>query len=103
MNHSSTATEARDEFQKKQARIVKQWKAFSRTEAYQDLMEYIDAQRAMLLKYAEERQMPHPKAGEGLMPLDNETVVACLQNSRGLNIVKVYIEGRTSDGVAQAK
>ena len=85
-----------------QEKIVKAWQAFSTTEAYEDLMKYIDMQREMYRQYAEERAMPHPM-GDGVVPLTNEDVAALLQNSRGLNIVRTYIELRSnSAGVAQS-
>lgn len=80
---------------KNQAKMVQQWKVFSKQEAYQDLIEYVESQREMFRQYAEDRAMPHP-LGEGIVYLDNETVAALLQNSRGLNIVKTYIELRVN-------
>jgi hypothetical protein len=85
-----------------QQKIVKAWKAFSGTEAYSDLLSYIDDTREMYRKYAEERAMPHPM-GEGVVPLTNEDVASLLQNSRGLNIVRTYIELRVNSAdVAQS-
>lgn len=78
-----------------QNKILEEWKAFSNTQAYKDLLEYLNSQREMYRQYAEERVMPHPM-GEGSVPIDNETVAALLQNSRGLNIVKTYIELRVN-------
>jgi hypothetical protein len=83
----------RDEETKRQVKVSEQWKAFSTTEAFKDLVNYIDQQREMYRQYAEERQIPHPNGG-GKVPIDNETVAALLQNSRGLSIVKAYLEGR---------
>ena len=100
---------ARKEGQALQAKITQQWAAFANVtgrEAYEDLMKYIDGQREMFRKYAEERAMPHPNPhAEGKMvPLDNETVAALLQNSRGLNIVRTYIVNRVNtDDVAPTK
>lgn len=94
------ATQARQEHKKLQERIVGQWKDFSRTDAFQDLMQYIDQQREMYRKYAEERSMPHPNPEMGQVAIDNETVAALLQNSRGLNIVKTYLMSRVDNQVA---
>lgn len=104
---SEQGQKARDEASKKQALIRKQWQQFASTtgrEAFADLMLYMEGQREMLRKYAEERAMPHPNPNTPeVMPLDNETVSALLQNSRGLNIVKTYIEGYVdTPGVAQS-
>lgn len=92
-----------DDDKQLQDKIVKSWKAFSHTAGYEDLMRYIDDMREMYRKYAEERAMPHPN-GKETVPLDNETVAALLQNSRGLNIVKTYIELRVNtDDVVRPK
>lgn len=101
-NKQTEATKLREAAQKKQTKINEQWAKFAKTlgrEAYEDLIGYIDGQRDMFRKYAEERQMPHPNPQQGMVPLDNETVAALLQNSRGLNIVRTYIVNRvnTSD------
>ena len=86
----------------KQASIVNQWQAFSHQLAYQDLIEYIDSMREMYREYAEERAMPHPDPNKGeTVFLDNETTASLLQNSRGLNIVKTYIESRVDSDVVQ--
>lgn len=86
----------------KQASIVNQWQSFSNTLAYQDLMDYIDGMREMYREYAEERTMPSPDP-KSTTPiyLDNETTASLLQNSRGLNIVKTYIEARVEADVVQ--
>lgn len=99
---------ARSEAQELQAKITQQWRSFSNThgrEAYADLLQYIDGQREMFRKYAEERAMPHPNPSVGgVIPLDSETVSALLQNSRGLNIVRTYIVNRVNaDNVAPTK
>lgn len=92
-------TKARDELAKRQARIARQWKAFAATtgkDAYEDLIQYIDDMREMYRKYAEDRAMPHPNPqmkGQ-VIPIENETVAALLQNSRGLNIVRTYLTTR---------
>lgn len=90
---------------KKQAKIVKQWKAFAATngrEAYADLMEFIDSMKTMYVKYGEERAMPHPVKAGDVVPIDNDTIAALLQNSRGLSIVKTYIQNRVESDVAQS-
>lgn len=80
-------------------KIRKQWVGFANThgrEAYEDLMKYIDAQREMYRRYAEERAMPNPNDPSHLLALDNETVAALLQNSRGLNMIRTYIQGHVN-------
>lgn len=97
---------ARKESLDKQQRITKQWQLFAAQypEAYNDLMSYIDSQRELYRKYAEERAMPHPNPLEGVVPIDNETISALLQNSRGMSIIQTYIRNRVdTPGVAQPK
>ena len=96
---SEAAAKAREESQKLQQVINRQWIAFSKgsPEAYQDLLEYVESQREMYRQYAEERAMPHPNPNVGgMVPIDNATVAALLQNSRGVNIVKTYIVNRVN-------
>jgi len=88
-----------------QEKIVKQWKSFatiSGKDAYKDLMEYIDAQMAMYLKYCEDQAMPHPRNTEQVVPLSNDMISTLLQNRRGLGIVKTYIQSRVESDVAQS-
>lgn len=91
---------ARSEASRLQAKVTSQWATFANVtgkEAYADLMQYIESQREMFRKYAEEQAMPHPNVNVGgVVPLDNDTVAALLQNSRGLNIVKTYIVNRVN-------
>lgn len=91
---------ARSEYQKLNDRITSQWATFATSTgkaAYEDLLKYCDDQRAMLIKYAEERQMPHPNPSVGgMVPIDSETCAALLQNSRGINIVRTYIANRVN-------
>ncbi len=97
------AEKARQEYQNRYEAIAGQWNAFATgpgKEAYEDLMRYIDSQREMYRKYAEERVMPSPNPTEGVVSIDNEMVSALLQNSRGLSIVKTYLESRVDTQVA---
>lgn len=73
----------------KQDRIVNQWRAFSRTEAFKDYMEYAQSQQDMLIKYAEELQMPGPM-GKGMIPITGEMANFLLQNRRGIGIMTSY-------------
>lgn len=104
------AQKQRDEFNARQRKVTKQWQTFANGTgkiAYQDLMAFIDDTREMYRKYAEERAMPHPdpqKAMAGaVVAIDNDTVAALLQNSRGLSIVQTYIRNRIDTDVAQPK
>jgi hypothetical protein len=63
-------------------------------------MQYIDSHREMYRKYAEERMMPHPNPDVGQVAIDSETCAALLQNSRGLHIIKTYLESRVDTQVA---
>lgn len=89
-----------------QRKITKQWNQFATItgrEAYQDLMSYIDSQRDMYRQYGEELQMPSPD-GKGKVPITPETAGILLQSSRGMNIVKTYIDSRVNTvDVAQSK
>lgn len=87
-------TKARDEAAAMQKTINNEWQTFSKTHAYKDLMEYMDAQLEMLLGQAENMQMPHPN-GKGLMPIDGKMSNLLLQNRRGVNIVRTYIRLRS--------
>lgn len=77
-----------------QKKIVAQWRQFSKTEAYKDLMAYGDTQRDMLLKYAEEMAMPHP-GGHGVVAIDGKMANYLLQNRRGIGIMTTYIRLRS--------
>ena len=77
----------------KQAKaIARQWLAFSKTEAYADLMQYGHSTSDMLTTYAKEMVMPSPvKDGEQLV-IDGEKSLSLLQNARGCDIILSYIE-----------
>lgn len=97
------AEKAREEFSRTQKAIAAQWQNFATTvgkDAYEDLMNYIDSQREMYRKYGEEMVMPSP-TGQGMVPIDLQTAAILLQNSRGLSIVKTYIQSRVDMDVAQ--
>jgi hypothetical protein len=84
-----------------QDKIVKQWKAFSNTEAFEDLIQYIDSQREMFRQYSEDMSIPHPKKSDEVISLDSQAIANLLQTSRGLRIVKTYIQSRVDMDVAQ--
>ena len=72
--------------------IAKQWLAFSKTEAYKDLMEYGHSTSDMLTTYAKEMVMPSPvKEGEQIV-IDGEKSLSLLQNARGCDIILSYAE-----------
>jgi len=88
-----------EDFAAKQRRINDQWKKFATTfgrEAYEDLMEYADAQREMFRKYGEDMAMPHPKQPNEVIPLNEKTIASLLQTGRGINIMKTYITTRAN-------
>lgn len=93
--------------QRRQDQITKAWQAFAMGPgklAIQDLFEYVENQREMYRKYAENRAMPSPDRSTetpALVAIDNETIAALLQNSRGMYIVKTYIANRIHSDVAQ--
>lgn len=72
--------------------IGKQWLAFSKTEAYEDLLQYGHSTSDMLTTYAKEMVMPSPvKEGEEIT-LTVEKAHSLLQNSRGCDIILSYVE-----------
>lgn len=73
--------------------ITNQWRTFSKTAAYKDLMEYCNQNQAMLLDYAEEMVMPSPVAQGEQITLSIEKAHSLLQNRRGIGIVKTYVDG----------
>lgn len=72
--------------------IGNEWLAFSKTAAYQDLMQYGHSTSEMLTTYAKEMVMPSPvKEGEEII-LTIEKSHSLLQNARGCDIILSYIE-----------
>lgn len=97
--------QAREDYSKLQGKIMKQWQNFAKAtgrEAYEDLMQYIDSQRDMLIHFAEELEMPSPD-GKGMVSIPQETAATFLQTTRGLRIVKTYIQNRVDTDVAQSQ
>ena len=79
--------------------IARQWLAFSKTEAYADLMQYGHSTSDMLMSYAKERVMPSPvKDGEQII-INGETASSLLQNSRGCDIILSYVEEHVSSAL----
>lgn len=104
MAEQRPSEKAHKELSEKQRKVVQQWQAFATVhgrEAFDDLITYIDDMREMYRGYAENRAMPHPSKPDEYVPIDNETVAALLQNSRGLSIVKTYLTSRVDVQVAQ--
>lgn len=88
-----------------QQKITKQWQNFAKgvgRDAYKDLMDYIDSQQKMYLKYCEDQAMPHPTVKDEIVPLSNDMIASLLQSHRGLGIVKTYIQSRVDSDVAQS-
>ena len=80
------------ESSKKEQVLRNQWIEFAKTDAYKDLMAYMQMQGDMLLQYAEELQMPNPNPTiGGKVAISGEIANLLLQNRRGINIVKTYI------------
>lgn len=78
--------------------IAKQWLAFSKTDAYRDLMQYGHSTSEMLTTYAKEMVMPSPvKEGEEII-LTVEKAHSLLQNSRGCDIILSYVEQYVDSG-----
>ena len=72
--------------------IGKQWLAFSKTEAYKDLMLYGHSTSEMLTTYAKEMVMPSPVADGEQLVIDGEKSLSLLQNARGCDIILSYVE-----------
>lgn len=102
---SETGQKAREDFAKQQARITKSWQMFYATPggkaALDDLFAYINNQKEMYYRYGEDLAMPHPNPTQGLMPIDLQMAGSLLQSSRGMTIVKTYIQNRIDMNVAQ--
>jgi hypothetical protein len=91
------AIKANQDSQNIQKKITEQWQTFATSlgkEAYDDLMNYIDNQREMFRKYAENQAIPHPTKFGDVLPLSSDNIAGLLQTSRGLNIIKTYITQR---------
>lgn len=99
----SDAEKARDEFKKRQDMIKTQWRGIAQSYplAIEDLFQYLDSTREMMIKYGEERAMPHPLNPNESVYLDNETIAGLLQTSRACGMVKTYISARIESDVAQ--
>lgn len=99
------AERTKKEFEQKREKITTQWAAFKTKngpDAYADLMEFIDLQRSMFIKYAEDMAMPHPLNAGETVTIPPETAALLLQRGAGLSIVKTYIESQ-ADHVAPTK
>lgn len=72
--------------------IARQWLAFSKTEAYKDLMLYGHSTSEMLTTYAKEMVMPSPVADGEQLVIDGEKSLSLLQNARGCDIILSYVE-----------
>lgn len=81
-----------EENAKREKAIARQWLAFSKTEAYADLMQYGHSTSDMLTTYAKERVMPSPVEEGAQVVIDGETASSLLQNSRGCDIILSYVE-----------
>lgn len=78
---------------KRNKQIAAQWKTFSKTEAYKELMDYIELQDYLAVTAAKGPVMPFGgKDGEELV-FDVEKSTFLLQRSVGYDIVKEYVEG----------
>lgn len=84
---------ANQEAAKREKMIANQWRTFSKTAAFKDWMQYCEQNKEMLLEYAQEMVMPSPvKNGEQII-LTIEKAHSLLQNRRGIDIVKTYVDG----------
>ena len=77
---------------KRQKRIRNEWREFSKTLAYEDLLDYMKNNDEMLVAYAKERVMPSPISNGEQVILTTESASSLLQNARGIDIVKTYVE-----------
>ena len=77
---------------KREKAIASQWLAFSKTDAFQDLMLYGHSTSEMLTTYAKEMVMPSPVADGEQLVIDGEKSLSLLQNARGCDIILSYVE-----------
>lgn len=83
--------------------ISNQWREFSKTLAWQDFEEFCRSNDEMLITYAKERVMPSPVGKGEEIIIDSEMANSLLQNARGADIVKSYIDGYVNLDVEQLK
>lgn len=79
--------------EKLQRLITTQWKEFSKTEAYQQFVEYVDMQDYFAILAAKGPVETFNESDGQQINFDREKAAALLQRSVGYDIVKMYVEG----------
>lgn len=74
---------------KEESLIKGEWRDFSKTLAFKQLMEYAGSNQVMLERYAKDMSMPGPNGGP--ISLDVEKAMSLLQRSAGIDIMTSYI------------
>ncbi len=73
--------------------ITAQWREFSKLEAYQELIDYIDMQDYFAILAAKGPISTFSEEDGQQVKFDRENAAALLQRSVGYDIVKTYVEG----------
>lgn len=73
--------------------IANEWKEFTRTTAYQKLMDYIDFQDYAAIQGAKGPILTFSEEDGEQIRFDANKAAALLQRSVGYDIIKTYIEG----------
>lgn len=76
--------------EKQEALIRREWRDFSTTTAYKEMIKFAETHRESMLSYAEEMSMP-TNDGKGRVSLDDKMSINLLQNRRGIGILLTYI------------
>ena len=76
--------------------VLSEWKAFSNTQAYKDLIEYSHYTIDQFMEYAKEGVMPSPSNNGEQVVIDDKKAISLLQKARGCDIILSYIEEQTS-------
>ena len=82
-----------EESAKVQALVTKQWKEFSKTEAYKQFREYIDLQDYLAVTGAKGPINTFDDNNGEQLNFDPVKASGLLQRSVGYDIVKIYVEG----------
>lgn len=73
--------------------ITAQWREFSKTEAYTELIDYIEMQDYFAVLAAKGPITTFSEEDGSQVKFDRENAAALLQRSVGYDIVKTYVEG----------
>lgn len=93
MSNQTKRERQKTEAARLQSRISGEWKDFSRTYAYKQLMEYIDLQDYMAITGAKGPINTFDTDDGSQVSFDGQKAAALLQRSVGYDIVRLYVKG----------